>query len=178
MHSKLGLWKARLGLTVDPGLLPSSSTSWGWGWDSQSRLRSLVFAKVVQRRLGPKGITRPLLRKEGWRAFSSILSTVPEPSKHNTPPASPAAALLWPGPFPLEFWLCSQLRPFFLPTSPPVSCLTPLGRPKLPSIGMWLRSHSSGGGGGSMPTILSCRSQTFGAKLAAGGRGWRERSQA
>lgn len=120
----------------------------GWGWDSQSRLCSLVFAKVVQRRLGPKGTTRPLLRKEGWRAFSSILSTVPEPSKHNTPPASPAAALLWPGPFPLEFWLCSQLRPFFLPTSPPVSCLTPLGRPKLPSIGMWLSSHSSGGGGG------------------------------
>lgn len=61
MHSKLGLWRARLGCMVDPGLLPSSSTSWGWGWDSQSRLRSLIFAKVVQRRLGPKGTTRPLL---------------------------------------------------------------------------------------------------------------------
>lgn len=31
MHSKLGLWRARLGRMVDPGLLPSSSTSWGWG---------------------------------------------------------------------------------------------------------------------------------------------------
>lgn len=63
------------------------------GGGSQSRLCSLVFAKVVQRRHGPKGTSGLLLRKEGWRAscFCYPQSGVPEPSKQNTPPSSPAS---------------------------------------------------------------------------------------
>lgn len=113
---------------------------------SQSRLCSLVFAKVVQRRLGPKGTTGPLVRKEVWRASCSCCprSRVQSQASETALPPPPP---LWPGPFPLEFRLCSQLRPFFLPTSPPFSCLTPLGRPRLPSIGMWLSSRCPGVGG-------------------------------
>lgn len=123
------------------------------GGGSQSRLCSLVFAKVVQRRHGPKGTSGLLLRKEGWRAscFCYPQSGVPEASKQNTPPLLPRQPL-WPGPFPLEFQLCSQLRAFFLPTSPPFSCLTPLGRPRLPSIGMWLGSHCPVAGWGPQPS--------------------------
>lgn len=74
MHSKLEPQRARLGRMEDPGSLPSGSTSWGrsgggggggGGASSQSRLFSLAFAKGIQRRLGPRGTTGPLLRKEG-----------------------------------------------------------------------------------------------------------------
>lgn len=119
----------------------------GGGRGSQSSLGSLAlaFAKVVQRRLGPKGTTGPLLRKKGWRVVSAVLRAECQNQASITPLPPPPP--LWPGLFPLEFRPCSQLRPFFLPTSPPFSCLTPLGRPKLPSVGMWLCSHSPGGRG-------------------------------
>lgn len=156
VSSKLGLRRARLSHMEDPGLLPSGSTSQQGEGGSHSRLCSLAFAKVVQRRHGPRGTSGPLLRKEGWRAgcFCYPLSGVPEPSKHKHPSLLPRHSGLAP-----SLWnsgsACSQLRPFFLPTSPPFSCLTPLGRPRLPSIGMWPRSHCPGGCGvGS--TALSC----------------------
>lgn len=70
---------------------------------------SLVFAKLVQRRHGPKGTSGLLLRKEGWRAscFCYPQSGVPEPSKHNTPPSSPAT-LAWPLPFGIPPLLSAQ----------------------------------------------------------------------
>lgn len=90
-------------------MLPSRSTSqWGKG-GSQSRLCSLVFAKVVLRRPGPRGTSGLLLRKESWRAncFCYPQSGVPESSKHNTPPSSPAT-LAWPLPFGIPALLSAQ----------------------------------------------------------------------
>lgn len=108
----------------DPGSLPSSSSSWRRGRLSELGSLALGLAKVVQRRLGPKGTAGPLLRKEGWRAVSAVLrARVPEPSKHNTPPASPAT-LAWPLPFGIPALLAAQgLLPahfstLFLPHSP------------------------------------------------------------
>lgn len=80
------------------------------GGGSQSRLCSLVFAKVVQRRHGPKGTSGLLLRKEGWRAscFCYPQSGVPEASKQNTPPPPPPATLAWPLPFGIPALLSAQ----------------------------------------------------------------------
>lgn len=136
VSSKLGLRRARLSHMEDPGLLPSGSTSQQGEGGSHSRLCSLAFAKVVQRRHGPRGTSGPLLRKEGWRAgcFCYPLSGVPEPSKHNTPPSSPAT-LAWPLPFGIPALLALSSGPSSCPLLHPFPALLPWGGPGFRPLG-------------------------------------------